>query len=88
MDFFVILRTDLFYNKKIRYKGNFGIWQYTDKGRIACINGNFDLDRCFVDYPKLIKAKRFDLIGNSSKCLIKDKKPNFTNNNFKNKTTK
>lgn len=36
----------------------------------------------------LIKAKRFDLIGNSSKCLIKDKKPNFTNNNFKNKTTK
>ena len=36
----------------------------------------------------LIKAKRFDLIGNSSKCLIKDKNPNFTKNIFKNKKTK
>lgn len=36
----------------------------------------------------LIKEKRFDLIGNSSKCLIKDKKPNLKKNNFKNKKTK
>ena len=36
----------------------------------------------------LIKTKRFDLIGNSSKCLIKDKKPNFKKNNFNNKKTK
>ena len=48
------------YNKKPSYKGNYGIWQYTDKGKFAGINCNFDLDICVVDYPKLIKSKRLN----------------------------
>ena len=48
------------YNKKIKYKGNYGIWQYTDKGRFKGINCNFDLDRCVVDYPRLIKNKKLN----------------------------
>lgn len=48
------------YNKKTSYKGNYGMWQYTDKGRIKYIEGNFDLDKCFVDYPRLIKSKRLN----------------------------
>ena len=48
------------YNKKIKYKGNYGIWQYTDKGRFKGINCNFDLDRCVVNYPVLIKNKKLN----------------------------
>ena len=47
------------YCKKTKYK-NYGIWQYTDKGRIKGILNNFDLDICAVDYPKLIKSKRLN----------------------------
>lgn len=48
------------YNKKIKYKGNYGIWQYTDKGRFKGINCNFDLDRCVINYPVLIKNKKLN----------------------------
>jgi GH25 family lysozyme M1 (1,4-beta-N-acetylmuramidase) len=38
------------------YKGNFGIWQYSDKGRVNGINGYVDLDRAYKNYPSIIKA--------------------------------
>lgn len=47
------------YAKKTSYK-NYGIWQYTDKGKFAEIKCDFDLDICVVDYPKLIKKKRLN----------------------------
>ena len=47
------------YGKKTSYK-NYGIWQYTDKGKFKGINCNFDLNNCIINYPKLIKAKRLN----------------------------
>lgn len=43
------------YGPKLNYNGNVGIWQYSSTGRVNGINGNVDLDICYVDYPKIIK---------------------------------
>lgn len=43
--------------KKSPYKYPYGMWQYSWVGKIAGINGDVDLDECYVDYPAQIKAK-------------------------------
>jgi GH25 family lysozyme M1 (1,4-beta-N-acetylmuramidase) len=57
--------TDAWYNTKARwvaqyhdkctYKGEYGMWQYSSKGRVDGISGNVDMNYCYVDYPKLVK---------------------------------
>ena len=41
---------------KPSYSGQYGMWQYSSTGRVDGINGNVDMDECYVDYPALIKA--------------------------------
>lgn len=41
------------YNTVLGYDA--GMWQYTSSGTIAGINGNVDMDYCYVDYPEAIK---------------------------------
>ena len=48
------------YGAKCDYDGLFGMWQYSDNGRVNGINGDVDLDECYVDYPALIKAGGFN----------------------------
>ena len=48
------------YNDKCTYKGDFGLWQYTDKGKVAGINGFVDLNKCYKDYPKIIKKAKLN----------------------------
>lgn len=38
-----------------KIKQKYIMWQYSDKGKIAGIKGNVDLDYSFVDFPKLNK---------------------------------
>ena len=42
---------------KPSYSGQYGMWQYSSTGRVDGINGNVDMNECYVDYPALIKAK-------------------------------
>lgn len=42
--------------KECTYRGSYGMWQYSDKGRIDGISGNVDLDYAYTDFPKVIKA--------------------------------
>ena len=35
---------------------DYGIWQYSETGKVAGINGNVDLDDCHIDYSVVIKA--------------------------------
>ncbi|MBS7020590.1 MAG: glycoside hydrolase family 25 protein [Firmicutes bacterium] len=42
------------YNQVLGYDGA-GMWQYTSSGSIRGINGNVDMDICYVDYPEAIK---------------------------------
>ena len=41
--------------EKTSYKGQFGMWQKSSTGKIDGINGNVDLNECYVDYPTDIK---------------------------------
>lgn len=43
------------WNKECTYKGNYGMWQYSDSGKVAGLDGNVDLDYAYKDYPFIIK---------------------------------
>ena len=45
------------YGSKCNYDGDYGMWQYSSEGKIDGINGNVDLDECYIDYPKIIKGE-------------------------------
>ena len=41
---------------KPNYSGQYGMWQKSSTGKVNGISGNVDLNECYVDYPKQIKA--------------------------------
>ena len=47
------------YASSCEYTGKvgIGIWQYSSKGSVSGIDGDVDMDYCYVDYPTKIKAK-------------------------------
>ena len=56
------------WSDRCKYTGEYGIWQYSEKGQIDGINGYVDLDNCYVDYPAAIK--RLKLNGYKEKRYI------------------
>ena len=50
---------DLWIAKWSTYKPNvaqpYNMWQYTSNGYVKGINGRIDMNRCYVDYPSIIK---------------------------------
>ena len=44
------------YNSKCTYDGEYGMWQYTETGRIAGLDRVCDKNYCYYDYPTYIKA--------------------------------
>ena len=44
------------WSSKPTYKGNYGIWQYTSKGKVNGISGNVDMDYAFKNYPLIMKS--------------------------------
>lgn len=60
------------YTDKTTYSGQFGMWQYSDTGKIPGIIGNVDLDICYVDYPAEIK--KAGLNGYKKEEVKEDKK--------------
>lgn len=45
------------------YKGNVGMWQYTDKGAVNGIYGYVDMDRAYKDYAAIIKENGLNNLG-------------------------
>ena len=37
------------------YSGNFGVWQFSSRGKVSGINGDVDLNICYRNYSKIIK---------------------------------
>lgn len=37
------------------FRDTYGMWQYTDTGHIAGINGDVDMDIAFYDFPKIME---------------------------------
>lgn len=54
------------WGKKVNYSGNYGMWQYSDKGRVSGIIGSVDMDTSYVDYPAIIKRKGLNGFGMES----------------------
>lgn len=48
------------------YSGNFGIWQYTDSGRVNGIYGDVDRDIAYRDYPTIMRTKGLNGYDSSS----------------------
>lgn len=48
------------YNTRLNYTGTVGMWQKSDKGKVAGISGNVDLDECYIDYPSIIRNGGFN----------------------------
>ena len=45
------------YNTSYDYKNSgYGMWQYTNEGKVSGISGNVDLNICYKDYPSIIKS--------------------------------
>lgn len=42
---------------KPRYKSSFGLWQYSNVGKVNGITTDVDLNYAYTDYPSLIKSK-------------------------------
>lgn len=51
------------YGSSCTYKGQYGIWQKSCKGKIDGISGDVDLNECYVDYPVIIKKSGLNGFG-------------------------
>lgn len=49
--------------EQTNYNGAYGIWQYSNKGKVDGISGNVDLDICTTDFPAIIKEKGLNRFG-------------------------
>ena len=45
---------------KCTYKGQYGVWQHSSKGKVSGISGNVDLDKSYVDFPTIMKEKHLN----------------------------
>lgn len=55
------------YNDKCTYSGQYGIWQKSSEGKINGINGNVDIDECYIDYESIIKKKGLNGFSSDTK---------------------
>lgn len=44
------------YTSKTNYSGPYGMWQYSSSGSVAGVSGKVDMNRCYRDYPAIIKG--------------------------------
>ena len=42
------------------YSGDWGIWQYSDKGKVSGIKADVDLDVASINYADVIMSKGFN----------------------------
>ena len=49
--------------EQTNYSSDYGIWQYSDKGKVDGISGNVDLDIAYADFPIIIKGKGLNGYG-------------------------
>ncbi|MBO4338669.1 MAG: glycoside hydrolase family 25 protein [Clostridia bacterium] len=55
------------WNDVCTYNGNYGMWQYSDNGRISGISGRTDLDKAYRDYPKIMRENGLNGYKKSNK---------------------
>lgn len=58
------------WNSKCTYEKEYGMWQYSDKGKIDGIKGSVDLNYAIYDYPSIIKKANLNHLNVESTELI------------------
>ena len=59
------------WHDKCGYEGDYGMWQYTDRGSVSGIDANYtDLNLCYINYPKLIADQGYNKIPDESTKII------------------
>ena len=48
------------YNSRPAYVSDWGMWQYSSKGKLKGITGNVDLDYSTLNFPKIIRTKHLN----------------------------
>lgn len=48
------------YNTTCTYTGKYGMWQYSNAGKVSGITGSVDMNKCYFDYPSFIKTNRYN----------------------------
>ena len=48
------------WTSKPTYKSQFGMWQYSSKGKVNGIAGNVDMNEAYKDYPTIIKSAKLN----------------------------
>ncbi len=76
LDMNVLKKYDIWvahYNvNKPTYKGKYGVWQYTSKGKVNGINGNVDFDYIYKAYPDIIRKKGLNNITIKGNNKVQD----------------
>ena len=49
--------------KETDYSGAYGMWQYSSEGTVPGVSGNVDLDRCYRDFPSIIRSEGLNGYG-------------------------
>lgn len=53
------------WNNSCEYLKNYGMWQYSNNGKVKGISGNVDLDYAIYDYPNIIKNANLNHLNES-----------------------
>lgn len=48
------------YAEKCTYSGKYGMWQYTETGKVDGVSGNVDISECYFNYPEFIKKYSYN----------------------------
>ena len=51
------------WSDKTDYNGSYGMWQYSSTGSVPGVSGNVDLDRCYRDFPSIIRSEGLNGYG-------------------------
>lgn len=53
------------------YKGDYGMWQYTENGSVSGIIGDVDKNYCYINYPALISEFNFNTVISPEITILK-----------------
>ena len=58
------------WNSTCTYKKDYGMWQYSDKGKVNGIKGNVDLNYAIYDYLNIIKNAGLNNLNDVSNNIV------------------
>ncbi len=61
------------WGKSCTFSKEYGVWQYSAEGKVDGISGDVDLDKCYKNYPEIIKKAKLNGFTGETKAEEKPK---------------